>query len=465
MTEFVDQQHLRLSPRQIGTVRTLGRRPRRPALWSSRQAFFTDLTIFVLGAAGVYSFGLVGALPGNEILLIPLLPVLLVYRGGRAFNREYLWFLILVAAWLLGTLVADAYIDNFAVNRMKGIARVVFFAFDFMALAILINHKTRRMIVFTLSIVAVFVASGREFGGDFLTQWKFGYSSALTILALLAASYYNARNKYKTCIFIFLLLGVLNLYFAFRSQVVIILIAVALTLPIFENQRLLGRRQTRPTPSKLRPFILLALAIGAILIANEAIKFVATEGFLGENISSKFQTQSSGKLGVLVGGRPETLVAIQAIIDRPIIGHGSFAADPKYFALKQDLQYEYGYSDTDVPDEEGGIPTHSHLTMAWVESGIFGGLLWLYILVLTLRAILQTAIHRQPLSPLYCYFLVNFVWDILFSPFGSVNRLWGAYFVLVSYDLLKTPGKPIPNAERSQAPYLKRTVVRRRLAH
>jgi O-antigen ligase len=463
MTEFAGQQRWRRSPAPTGAVRTFGRRPR-PVLWDSRQAFFTDLAVFVLGFAGVYSVGLVGALPGNEILLLPFLPVLLVYKGGRAFNREYFWFWLLVAGWFLGTLVADAYNDLPAVNRMKGIARVVFFAFDFMAVAILINRKTRRMIVFSLSILLYFVFSVGEFRGDFVTQWKFGYSSAFTILALLAASHYYARKKYKICIFIFLLLGALNLYFAFRSQLVILLIAGALTLPIFENQRALGRRQTRTTSSNFRNFILLALVAGAIFISDQAIKLAATQGFLGENTSSKFQAQSSGKLGVLFGGRPETLVAIQAIIDNPIIGHGSFAADPKYLALKQDLQYEYGYSDTDTPEEEGGIPTHSHLTMAWVESGIFGGLLWFYILVLALRAILQTATNRQPLSPLYCYFLVNFVWDILFSPFGSVNRLWGAYFVLLSYSVLRS-AKPVPDVERNRRPHPTQLPVRRRLAH
>jgi O-antigen ligase len=467
MTEFADHRRWQRSAVPVGTVRTFGPRPRGNRIWTSRESFLTDLAVFGLGASGVYSVGLVGSLPGSEILILPLLPVLLVYRGGRALNRQHLWFLILVAAWLVGTVVADTYNEgSWAVNRMKGIARVVFFAFDFIALAILLNRKTRRMIVFALSMIPVFVSAGREFRGDFLTEWKFGYSSALTIVALIAASYYNAKQKYKTCIFIFLLLSALNLYFAFRSQLVIILIAGALTLPIFEDQRVSARShtQTVSTSSNFRPFVLLALAGGAILIANQAIKFAATQGFLGENISSKFQTQSSGKLGVLFGGRPETLVAIQAIIDSPIIGHGSFAGDPKYLELKQDLQYEYGYSDSDTPDEQGAIPTHSHLTMAWVESGIFGGLLWLYILVLTLRAILQTAIHRQPLSPLYCYFLVNFVWDILFSPFGSVNRLQGAYFVLLSYNLLKTSAKPIPNTERSRAPHLTRTIVRRRLA-
>jgi O-antigen ligase len=464
MTEFAGQQALRTPPRPLGTVKMIGQRPRPTPIWSSRDVFLTDLAVFVLGLAGIYSVGLVGALPGNEILLLPFLPVLLIYKGSRAFNREYFWFLILVCAWLLGTVAADANIDNYAVNRMKGMARVVFFAFNFIALAIRINHKTRRMIIFALSICIVMLTYGREFRGDFLTQWKFGYASALTILALLAASYYNARKKYKTCVSIFLLLAALNLYFAFRSQMVIVLIAGALTIPVFENRRALGRAQTRSASSNLKGVILVLLAGGAIFIANQAIKFAATQGFLDENTSEKFQTQSSGKLGVLVGGRPETLVALQAIRDSPIFGHGSFAADPKYLELKQDLQYEYGYSDTDTPEEEGGIPTHSHLTMAWVESGIFGGLLWLYILGLTIRAILQTAIHRQTLSPLYCYFLVNFVWDILFSPFGSVNRLWGAFFVLLSYNVLRS-AKPLSDAQPSRRPSPKQLPVRRRFAY
>jgi hypothetical protein len=83
----------------IATARQIGRRPRRKRLWTSREAFFTDLGIFLLGVAGAFSVNLVGALPGNEILLFPLLPLLLLAKGGRAFKREYLWFYLLTLAW------------------------------------------------------------------------------------------------------------------------------------------------------------------------------------------------------------------------------------------------------------------------------------------------------------------------------------------------------------------------------
>jgi hypothetical protein len=76
--------------------------------------------------------------------------------------------------------------------------------------------------------------------------------------------------------------------------------------------------------------------------------------------------------------------------------------------------------------------------MAWVESGILGGICWSYFLVLTARGVMRVASLRPNLAPLYSYLLVGFVWDILYSPFGSVNRIWAAYFILISYNLLNT---------------------------
>jgi hypothetical protein len=220
-----------------------------------------------------------------------------------------------------------------------------------------------------------------------------------------------------------------------------------------------GRRD-----SGLKNFVaivaLLAFAGGSAYLANEVIKYVAAKGFFEEGTQEKFTQQSNGKLGVLFGGRPETLVAIQAIRDSPIIGHGSFAADQRYLELKQLLQYEYGYSDSDTPEEVEypAIPTHSHLTMAWVESGILGGLLWVYILVLAVRALFRLALTRPNMAPLYSYLLVNYIWDILYSPFGSVNRMWGAYLILVSYHLLRTPvsGTPSTGARKPAVLYPKR---------
>ena len=440
---------------RIATARRIGYRPKPRPLWASREAFFTDAGLFLLGAAGVSSANIVGALPGCEVLLLPALPVLVLARGKRAFDRRYLWFYILTGAWLLGTLISDAYNGIGAFNRAKGIARVVFFILDFMALAILINNKTRRIVIFALSFATVMLIGSFQFRGDFLEQWKFGVAEGVAVLALLVSSYFYVRRRYWTCFLISMILAGLNLRYGFRSQLLVQLVAAVLVLPLFDEARS-WRNGSRVGQNRLKVLVLLVLAGGAAYAANAAIKYASRIGLFDESTSAKFEGQASGDYGVLVGGRPETLVAIQAIRDSPIIGHGSFPYGQKYVQLKQDIQYEHGYSDSDEPIEEEYpvIPTHSHLTMAWVEGGILGGICWIYIFALTLRSVLHLNSLRPSLAPLYCYFLVGFLWDILYSPFGSLNRIWGAYFILLSYFILKTSEEQALQVRQARAKHI-----------
>src|ERR1700733_15599864 len=214
----------------------------------------------------------------------------------------------------------------------------------------------------------------------------------------------------------------------------------------------------------VRILTLLILAGGAAYPANASIKYAAAHNFFDESQNEKFISQSQGDYGVLVGGRPETLVAIQAIRDSPIIGHGSFPEGMKYIQMKQDIQYEHGYSDSDEPPDVETltpvIPPHSHLTLAWVEGGILGGLCWIYILILTLRGTLRVTALRPNLAPLYSYLLLSFLWDILYSPFGSVNRIRAAFYILLSYSLLKAP---VTSALQDRGPQFKMPYGRRPL--
>jgi hypothetical protein len=419
--------------------RVIGYRPRPEPLWSSSQSFFSEAALFVLGAGGAYSLNLVGALPYSEVFLLAMLPVLLLQRGRRAFDRQYLLFYILAGGWFLGTQIADLYNGIPAFNRMKGTARVVFLILDFMALAVLINNKSRRIFVFALSLASLMLISSLQFSGEFLLQWKFGLSHAFAMAALIVSSYFYKRQRYWICLSITLFLAAMNFHYGFRSQLVILVISAVLILPVFDIAK--TRAGSPPgLQNTFRILILLALSGGLAYASNAVIKYAAEKGVFDEATNSKFQTQSAGDYGVLVGGRPETLVAIQAIRDSPIIGHGSFPFGGKYMQLKQDIQYEHGYSESDEPEdsEYPVIPTHSHLTLAWVEGGILGGICWIYIFILVLRAVLRLSALRPDLAPLYSYLLVNFLWDILYSPFGSVNRMRAAFFILLSYFILRT---------------------------
>jgi O-antigen ligase len=419
------------------TVANWSPRPRN-RLWPTSAVFYNDLALVVLSSSAMLNVNLIGSLPGCDIAALIMLPFLLLRHSERAFQREHLWFYLLLGLWLFGTVAGDLYLGSTMPSSMKGIARVVFLGSDFTALAILINGKTRGIVVFTLGFVPVMLKIAFAFREDFLVAWKFGLAYALTLMALLVSCYFYVRRRHWVYVSISLGIAALNLIFASRSQIAIDLISLTLVLPILKrNNSLQGR--TGKTVETFRIALLLTLACGAAYVANQAIKFGVSHGFFDETIQDKFQTQEDGRLGVLVGGRPETLVAIQAIRDSPLIGHGSFAVDPKYNWLQQDLEYENGYTESDAPpdEESAGIPAHSHLTQSWVESGIFGGIFWLYALFIASRGILLLISRGSRMAPLYAFLLVGFIWDILYSPMGSFQRLWGGFAMLITYNLVK----------------------------
>ena len=102
----------------------------------------------------------------------------------------------------------------------------------------------------------------------------------------------------------------------------------------------------------------------------------------------------------MLGGRPEILVSSRAVLDSPILGHGSWAKDFKYNEMLNDLLIEQGKRENYLqdldPDWRGLIPVHSHLMGAWVWAGILGAIFWAYIFWLVIKGIVRVSILRPP---------------------------------------------------------------------
>ena len=167
-----------------------------------------------------------------------------------------------------------------------------------------------------------------------MLRWKFGVSQGLAIIALLGSSYFYATTKISDLFFNFACPGCSEfaLWLSFTTGGSFCSHGAHLA-PFCpgpdEPAGLLVAGKTKP-----RILILLVLAGGAAYAANASIKYAARQGFFDESENEKFIGQAQGDYGVLVGGRPETLVAIQAIRDSPIIGHGSFPYGLKYLQLE-----------------------------------------------------------------------------------------------------------------------------------
>ena len=418
-----------------------GLRPRRPAF--DMRTLWGDALVFLISAVGFLDITLIGQLPYSEILTLALLPALLATQAKTIFRKEYRTIYILMGLWLLNQVITDVYRDMPLDNRAKGIARVVFFAVDVMVLSSLVGTNLRRIRLFFLGMAVSYSGSWllHPLKGGIAVAWKMGLGNAFAIVFLLIGCYhYSQKRKSSVSVVILLALAASYLHFGARSGAFIYGAAAVLLLPPFSPRK---QGSAKPPLGRLAKVALLLVAGAAVAwISQEAVYWMVHSGLYSQTETNKFEGQAQGKMGVIFGGRPEGPVAIRAIMDSPILGHGSYASDMKYTIMLQDYQYEWGYDPSDVtpdPDEPEGIPTHSHLTGAWVEAGVLGGVFWFYMLGLVCQSVFRLTEIRHPLAPLYLLSFIGFFWDILFSPFGNLRRVTEAFIIVLMVNLVRKP--------------------------
>jgi hypothetical protein len=80
---------------------------------------------------------------------------------------------------------------------------------------------------------------------------------------------------------------------------------------------------------------------------------------------------------------------------------------------------------------QGLIPTHSYLMGAWVEAGVLGAFVWAWALWLALLVLTKLYRRDGRLVPLIAFAGFALTWNVLFSPYGSFERLIAPFYVLI----------------------------------
>lgn len=178
------------------------------------------------------------------------------------------------------------------------------------------------------------------------------------------------------------------------------------------------------------------LFVGSILflfVITSVYRFTASRGLLGEKSQLKYERQVLGKktpLQVLMSGRSEFFVGLFACLKRPIVGYGPWPIDTngiyeewlKKYGSAEDVHQYYEYQEYCRKNGFSRyylIPSHSVIIQFWLWYGIFGLILWLYILYRIWRYFK----YDMPTIPHYVGYLAAWLpihlWNILFSPFSG----------------------------------------------
>lgn len=371
----------------------------------------------------------------GELAAVVALPFLLL---SRRLDRNVLYVLAISVAWSLGQFISDLINQTDTNSMLKGTLAPIVFAATIGSGASLFYRYPRRMpsvllgTAFTL-LLSVFLAPTPE---QIFQPWKWGYGFAVLGIGLIGLSFFKTRSVafLTTAILAF---GAICLAENARSLAMIPIAGLGAYLFWHFN---FFRQFKRWLGGSFGALKVVALVVAAMWLLNIALTlFFASgvlDGFLAADVALKYRQQASTEVGLLLSGRSESIIAIRAYLDSPIVGHGSWAQDKSgYIDQWITLLYQYGISDS----LEGGggidgslIPAHSYLLGAMVWGGLAGGLFWV---LFTLRVIARY-LKFAPQLPIYFHVgLVNFLWNLLFSPFGAEARWALAVFIaaLIAY--------------------------------
>lgn len=395
---------------------------------AGKLSLLVDIFVFAIPCLLFLEFNIGGRLFAPEILLLGALPILVLSKGRELFEPIPRTLILLSFLWLVGQILTDWMMDIPFEDYSRGWAKIIFFSTNFMALYLLLGLSERRWLVFAAGLAAglaiTFFYSPSEYALDY--PWKFGLSFSVTFV-LVMSTHSKTLGKYGVTVLILALAAFINFYFAFRSLGFICLMTALFTI--------LHRRNLTSPNSALRTgkgVLVLIFAGSAMLlyVFLQLYNLAESTGFFGEIQQQKYENQSSGDFGLLLGGRNEFLASSQAIFDSPLIGHGSWAKDERYVELMQIRLEQLGYEGFGFRESDQ-IPSHSYLFGSWVEAGILGALLWIWVLRLVYRFFRDIYFAQFSPAPWVVFSVLLLSWNVLFSPFGADQRLLAAYQIAV----------------------------------
>ena len=366
-------------------------------------------------------------------IVIPCVAAIVAFRR-RGSSADKLMFLVvkLGLVYLAALIFSDIWNGSSFDQLSRGWARLCVFLLNLVSIYLLLDNQRIRLIAFTMGLVAGRVLLTYLSLDENLLNWKLGFAkpAALTLILFCVGLYRYRRNLGKLSPIFLFCLGIYNLLMDFRSLAAV-LIATAVVLLASDFRKSQNRRERQFSTQSF------AAMIGCFIVASfgtyEIYVYAAKSDWLGERAAGKFKSQVEGTdLPLLVAGRNELLVSIEAILDAPLLGHGSWPENRYYAEKISHLRYHYRLSDGRPDPTSDLIPMHSHLFGGWIEAGLAGGVFWALALYLIGRSTTRSYLGRSSMRPLYVYCSLLLAWDILFSPFSGFRRLETAYLLVVS---------------------------------
>ncbi|MCR5879506.1 hypothetical protein [Phenylobacterium sp. J367] len=396
-----------------------------------------SIILLIAGLLSAVQIRAIGTLFGTDLLLTLAFPIVLWKRFGSIDWRHLAPLLLLMVLWLGGQIVSDLVRDTPFVDYARGWARIALMFTGLVTVALISRMRIVPIMAFSVGLAISGVIAATLFPNAYQQgqPWKFGFALPVALLTTALASSVSLRGPAGAAVrYSPLALGALNLFLNYRSMFALLLgtsgmIAIADAF-----------RRRRPGARIASPIFAAVLVIGVIaggLLAAKTYEILASNGTLGPVAHEKYVQQSQGDLGVILGGRGESLVTLRAIADSPWLGHGSWAKDRYYVGLRVVLLRARGVNARDVGIDSELIPTHSYFFGSWVEAGLLGAVFWAAAFLVGALALIRLVDCPPAAAPFVGFSLLQLLWNIPFSPFGADVRFHVTVHILCAIWVLQ----------------------------
>ncbi|MPR32124.1 hypothetical protein [Salmonirosea aquatica] len=338
----------------------------------------------------------------------------------KIVNYAYILFLI-------SQILSDLVNHSTLFDSARGLANIVVAIIVTSFLMSIILKRSENIIYFLIGLIVSYSFFGIETHTTEVEDMgflKFRLAPILNASLLLIVYYLHKIGSNKLYQFLILIgYSIFCLLFDFRSNGIIFML---LAISVYSRNFFLTLSMTKVFPKLLIGAILFqvfySIYVSEVLTGNIGGKHSRIQLALLENPYNPFN--------LLLVGRSGAYIAVLAIMDKPVFGHGSWAPDPggKYTLLNYKLQQE-DEKFAERFDRENGrlfIPSHSVILGAWVTAGFFGFISIVIIMFLFYkRAFLLLRFKSFANSPYYLiviYYMASNFWTFLFSPLPHIRE-------------------------------------------
>ncbi len=379
------------------------------------------LLILYAATSGLF-INLIGRLMVAELIALATLPFINV---RKLLNQYKVLQVVLgsLTVLLLVQILSDIANNSSPSDYLRGWSLIIFSMISIIFLVKYLPKNTNNIVyyLFTLFLMRLIFGSDLGMMEEDSNYFKVRFVGFLNPAMMLLGYFLYIKNKTKLASLSFLAFGVICMGMDARSNGLIFII----------SGMLLYIKSTRIRLSATKIFII-GIVLSGVLYAGYVyyVDQVLYHGLGGYNATSQLNKVSNpyNPFELLYYGRSEFVVLIQAGLDAPFFGYGSWGKDPggQYALLTASLMDEnVHYS--------GYIRAHSIILGYFAYAGVAGLLtiLFLFFKLFTHAWKIYKADFRIVTLPIIIVLSVDLLWASLFSPIGALRTIFPLFASLI----------------------------------